>query len=321
MAGRLERSEYLRRAAEASAGTDARILGYALMSSHVHWALVTGEAPWKDFVQPLHTGFAHWLNRRTGRLGPVFAGRPTVVLMDPSRALALLTYIHNNPVRAGVVSKPQRSRWTSHRAYIGAARVPRWLDVEHGLALAGCGASLAARRHFDELVSERSHEARIDAFDEIALGRRRLAARARLGPTVELTTAQQDARGDVRHQIVVRPGGVLRPRWEGVASGVLDVAARHTGIAAARMRSTERARDVVAARRVVLVAGVRLLRRGVFEMAGTLGISGQAASQLLRGDPALTSELISVATRVAEECFALEKLENLSLTPEQEPET
>ncbi len=308
LTGRAERAEYLRRAAAAWSRTDCRILGYALMSSHVHWALVTGEAPWASFLQPLHTGFAQWLNRREDRLGPVFAGRPTVVLLDAARALALLTYIHNNPVRAGVARRPEQSYWTSHRAYIGDAPAPAWLDVEHGLALAGCDGSRAARRRFQDLVTKRSHEARCDALDELALGRLRRDARARLGPGVELAGAREGVGGALSHDVVAKPGALLRERWLGPPSLVVDVAARHLGMPATRMRSSERSRDVVAARRVVLVAGVRYLNRGVYEMASTLGISGQAAGQLLRPRDGLTPALVAVAARVAAECGRADEL-------------
>jgi hypothetical protein len=47
----------------------------------------------------------------------------------------VIAYIHNNPVRAGVVAKASDSSWTSHRAYVGSSKPPQWLKVDHGYEL------------------------------------------------------------------------------------------------------------------------------------------------------------------------------------------
>jgi hypothetical protein len=120
------RDEYLARAAHAFARTDWIPLGYALMSSHVHWLARAGSCSSDRLMRSLHAGFAGWLNRSTGRLGPVFADRHRNVECRGRTALAMLAYIHNNPVRAGVVSTARASKWTSHRAYIGIETPPSW---------------------------------------------------------------------------------------------------------------------------------------------------------------------------------------------------
>lgn len=56
------RAEYLRRTATTAARTDWHPRAFALMSSHVHWALEAGEQPSASFVKPLNRGFAGWLN-------------------------------------------------------------------------------------------------------------------------------------------------------------------------------------------------------------------------------------------------------------------
>ena len=75
-------------------------------------------------ILPLHAGFAAWLNRAQGALGPVFSDRFRSVVCDRERTGVLLAYVHNNPVRATVVAQPEHSDWTSHRAYAGLAPAP-----------------------------------------------------------------------------------------------------------------------------------------------------------------------------------------------------
>jgi REP element-mobilizing transposase RayT len=54
--------------------------------------------------------------------------------------LALVRYIHRNPVRAGLAVDPGEYSWSSHRAYLGHGR-PWWLSTEMTLALLGSRAS------------------------------------------------------------------------------------------------------------------------------------------------------------------------------------
>jgi hypothetical protein len=41
--------------------------------------------------------------------------------------MSLLRYVHNNPVRAGIVERASESSWSSHRAYLGLEFCPPWL--------------------------------------------------------------------------------------------------------------------------------------------------------------------------------------------------
>ena len=139
MVGAEARAEYLRRVEASLTATDSLPLGYALMSSHTHWACITGREPPSRLMQSLHGGFAAWLNHQLHRLGPAFGGRFTDVVCPEERTGILLAYLHNNPVRAKVVDDPSDCDWTSHRAYLGLVAPPPWLNVKRGLSLCGSG--------------------------------------------------------------------------------------------------------------------------------------------------------------------------------------
>ena len=76
------RREYLRRLAAGLQRSDWRLLGYALMGSHVHLVAVAGEVRVGDVTRAVNVGFAAWINAKEKRLGPVFAAHPTVVVME-----------------------------------------------------------------------------------------------------------------------------------------------------------------------------------------------------------------------------------------------
>src|SRR4051812_12985770 len=143
-----ERAEYLTRAGLALMHSDWTPIAYVLMSTHVHWAMIAGRRPSSAFIQPLHSGFARWLNTEQQRIGPLFAGRHSTILCDEKHAVRLLAYLHNNPVRAGVVRDAADSTWSSHLDYLGERRPPAWLDVEAGMSLGGFAPSTAGRIGF-----------------------------------------------------------------------------------------------------------------------------------------------------------------------------
>lgn len=60
--------------------------------------------------------------------------------------MALLRYIHENPVRAGMVEKPDSYAWSSAQ-YFRKGRGPAWLDLDSVLAMLGATRSAATAAH------------------------------------------------------------------------------------------------------------------------------------------------------------------------------
>ena len=61
----------------------------------------------------------------------ILADRPKSVLVhSDTYGMELIRYVHNNPVRAGVVLRASESGWSSHRVYLGLASCPSWLATE-----------------------------------------------------------------------------------------------------------------------------------------------------------------------------------------------
>jgi REP element-mobilizing transposase RayT len=73
------------------------------------------------FMQELKQRFTQWYNRRNRRTGTLWVGRFKSVLVegDEEALMTMAAYIDLNPVRAGIVSRPEDYRWCSYGAAMG----------------------------------------------------------------------------------------------------------------------------------------------------------------------------------------------------------
>jgi REP element-mobilizing transposase RayT len=101
---------------------------WTLMPNHVHLVLRTGPVPLARVMSRVSTGYALRFNRRHERVGHLFQGRYRSLLVEKeSYLLALVRYVHLNPLRAGQVqtlAELGRHRWTGHAALLGNAAAP-----------------------------------------------------------------------------------------------------------------------------------------------------------------------------------------------------
>lgn len=300
-----QRADYLRRAARAARRFDWRLLAYAVMSTHIHWVMLAGKLGLDRFTRSVHTGFANWLNALQHREGPLFAGRPKVIQMPVQRTLALLSYVHNNPCRAGIADDPADSSWTSHRYYLGLQAAPPWLDLETGYGLSGIQPGRGRELEFDTYVRAHRADPRDPLLSGDDLEQARRVLRRRVGAVIELGTPFLEQRPDgsprPRHTLLAPEGARYSERWDGSLGTIIDLSGRYAGVPSHELASRSRKRTVTRARKVAVVAGVAYLRRPLVEVAAALGITSQSASELLRR--AQTDEdVVALALQVASSC-------------------
>ena len=132
-----DREDYLERIARYRERFGFRLYAYCLMPNHVHLAVEQGPASLSAFMHALQSSYTQYFNRRYGRAGHLFQGRYKSFLVDCDRYfLALVRYIHENPVKAGIVPEAHVYRWSSDRFFRKGVGPP-WLDLDRALALLG----------------------------------------------------------------------------------------------------------------------------------------------------------------------------------------
>ena len=282
--GDTERAMYLHRLGTALAESDWRCLAYALMSSHVHLALVAGTTPIGPLLKRIHSPFANWHNQRHERLGAVFADRPAAWAIGGASEGRLIAYIHSNPVRGGAAKRAAASTWTSHRAYTGAAVAPAWLDTTDGLRRCG-----VARDNFDAWVSAAAADFARPSLAKMSRAAHRFGA-------IELGTPVTDPD---HVPLVARAFAHYRPS----PRTIVALVAGALGIAEARFCSRSPQRELVRARRVTLGIA-RSLGFTIAEMSAALSIRRQSGSQLVKAHLDEVGEAV-VATIAAKVTAAL----------------
>jgi len=115
-----DREKYLNKLKRITEETMSEILGYCLMSNHIHVIIREGEAGISLLMKRLGTSYAYWYNQKYQRTGHVFQDRfKSENIEDDRYLLTVVRYVHLNPVKAGIVNKPQDYIWSSCRAYYG----------------------------------------------------------------------------------------------------------------------------------------------------------------------------------------------------------
>jgi REP element-mobilizing transposase RayT len=144
----LDRRRLLERMSEVLVSEQVRCLAWALMTNHVHLVLRTGAQPLARAMSRVLTGYAGDFNRRQERAGHLFQNRYfSRPVLDDGDLLAVIRYVHRNPLAAGVVASLaalESFPWAGHGALV--ARLPAWPFHAVAEALAAFGKSPAAAR-------------------------------------------------------------------------------------------------------------------------------------------------------------------------------
>jgi putative transposase len=96
------------------------VVGYCLMSNHVHLVVTPGETDTlAKAIGRTHFIYAQYINRLHGRSGHLWQGRFYSCALDEQHCWAALCYVERNPVRARLVARAWQYAWSSAVAHCG----------------------------------------------------------------------------------------------------------------------------------------------------------------------------------------------------------
>ena len=99
-----DRSRFLERLGQNLIKTQSAVYAWVLLETHIHLLVRSGGPGISALMRKLLTWYAQYYNRRHRRTGHLFENRYKSILCDEETyLLALVRYIHLNPIRAKVV--------------------------------------------------------------------------------------------------------------------------------------------------------------------------------------------------------------------------
>ncbi len=120
-----DRATYLALVRQYSELHGLELLGYCLMSNHVHLIAVPhSQDALAQALKQAHGRYATYWNARQGSSGHVWQGRFYSCPLEEGHLWEGLRYVELNPVRAGMVPVAEEWKWSSALAHCGGAASP-----------------------------------------------------------------------------------------------------------------------------------------------------------------------------------------------------
>ena len=104
---------------------EIEILAYCIMNNHAHFLIFskTNEALSK-FMQRVNTSYSKYYNRGNKRVGYVFRDRYySQDILSHKQLYNCLKYIHNNPVKAGIIKNVGDYKYSSYNEFLGKRKI------------------------------------------------------------------------------------------------------------------------------------------------------------------------------------------------------
>jgi REP element-mobilizing transposase RayT len=95
------------------------LYAYCIMSNHVHILIKETEETISNVVKRISGSYVYWYNKKYDRCGHLFQERYKSEVVDNDEYfLTVVRYIHQNPIKAGIVKDISAYKWSSYNEYI-----------------------------------------------------------------------------------------------------------------------------------------------------------------------------------------------------------
>jgi REP element-mobilizing transposase RayT len=279
-----DKARFLERLGQTVEEGKSAVYAWVLMDNHVHILFKSGKDGISTVMRRLLTWYAQYFNRRHGRTGHLFENRYKSILCDEDNyLLALIRYIHLNPVRAKIVKTIEQLDsypWIGHRSIIGKIKHP-WMDVNRVLTEFGSkrrkslneyrafmqeglgqgrlpeltgGGLIRSKGGWSQVLSSR-RSGRKEEFDERILG-----------SSDFVNTILKEAEENTKHQLKLRRSGRT-------LAGIIQEECRRERINPAELKGGGRRRRISDLRAQIAKRGLEELGLPFAEIARHVGVN------------------------------------------------
>lgn len=288
-----DKSRFLERLGQIVSKGNCSIYAWVLMDNHVHILFKSGKDGISTVMRKVLSWYAQYFNHRHRRTGHLFENRYKSILCDEENyLLALIRYIHLNPVRAKMLTSRgelNRYPWSGHRTLIGKAK-NAWMDVDHALSQFGTtrrkavneyqrfiqegfgqgrlpeltgGGLIRSKGGWSQVLSARGNGKKED-FDERILGS---------GNFVHAILKEAEEK-TVKQLKLKRAGKTLEL--------IIDEECRKTGINSNELKGGSRRRQASEARATIAQRGLNELGVSMAEIARHMGVTTSSIAKAIK---------------------------------------
>jgi putative transposase len=96
------------------------VFAYCLLPNHFHFFIKINKVEeFEKGIKNFFISYSRSINQKYNRVGSLFQGRyKTVEIHDDAHFTRMVTYIHQNPLKAGLVKKIEDYKFSSYPAYV-----------------------------------------------------------------------------------------------------------------------------------------------------------------------------------------------------------
>lgn len=95
-----------------------KLIGYVLMDNHYHLLIQTADIKLQKIMHQINNKYSKYFNAMYKRCGHVFQGRyKSSFILNEQYLIKVLAYIHQNPVKAGMIKRVEDYKWSSDKFY------------------------------------------------------------------------------------------------------------------------------------------------------------------------------------------------------------
>lgn len=110
------------------------LAAWCLMDNHVHLILKSNLDELSAAIKKVNVKFAMMYHSKHGTVGHVFQDRfKSQTIESDKNLLSAIRYVHNNPVKAKIVSRPEDYKWSSYNHYLSQKNVTEPMKIVMGI--------------------------------------------------------------------------------------------------------------------------------------------------------------------------------------------
>ncbi|AJQ26190.1 transposase [Pelosinus fermentans] len=200
------------------------LYGYCLMDNHIHLLIRENEESISQVIKRISSSYVYWYNQKYERCGHLFQERfKSEVIETDAYFLMALRYIHQNPIKAGIVKDIRKYLWSSYHEYTGT---PSIINIDFALDMFSEDRKKAAAL-FKDHTKEKNSDACLDYEERLCVSDKEVVEYMKeLGIVTisELQRLKREQRDDVIRKMKERKGVTIRQlaRVTGISKSVID---------------------------------------------------------------------------------------------------